>query len=402
MRNIELKARDPDPARTLERALAIGAEDIGEIRQRDTYFAGARGRLKLREQETDGPPLFDELIEYSRADSTDARTSTYRRVPVADAAPLREALDSAYGADVTVTKRRRLLLWEGVRIHLDEIDGLGSYLEIEALAEPESDLTEEHEKVERLRGELGIQDADLVATSYADLVRYASTPGETGASAAGSGGAGATGEGGAGAVATEAAGEAGAGALGAGAAAVGAGGAVGGEASGAGAGGAVGGEASGAGAAGAAGGEASGAGAAGAAGAEAAADPAEELLRAADAVMRTAHVPYSQFPVGAALRGADRRVYVGSNVENAAYPQGQCAETSAIGVLVAAGQTEITEVAVVAERAEICPPCGGCRQRLAEFAKPDTPVHLGRPGGARRTTTVGELLPLAFEFEPPG
>ena len=343
MRNIELKARDPDPARTLERALAIGAEEIGEIRQRDTYFAGARDRLKLREQDTDGPPLFDELIEYSRADSTDARTSTYRRVPVADAAPLREALDAAYGADVTVTKRRRLLLWEGVRIHLDEVDGLGSYLEIEAVADPESDLTEEREKVERLRGELGIQEADLVATSYADLVRYASTPGETGEAAVGA----------AGAEAPDA--------------------------------------------------EAERQGAAGGAHAGAAgADPAEALLRAAEAVMRTAHVPYSQFPVGAALRGADGRVYAGSNVENAAYPQGQCAETSAIGMLVAAGQTEIVEVAVVADRADICPPCGGCRQRLAEFAKPDTAVHLGRPGGPRRTTTVGELLPLAFEFEPPG
>ena len=79
--------------------------------------------------------MFDELIEYSRPDSTDARTSTYRRVPVADAAPLREALDAAYGADVTVTKRRRLLLWEGVRIHLDDVDGLGAFLELEALAD---------------------------------------------------------------------------------------------------------------------------------------------------------------------------------------------------------------------------------------------------------------------------
>ena len=357
MRNIELKARDPDPARTLERALAIGAEEIGEIRQRDTYFAGARDRLKLREQDTDGPPLFDELIEYSRADSTDARTSIYRRVPVADAAPLREALDSAYGADVTVTKRRRLLLWEGVRIHLDEVDGLGSYLEIEAVADPESDLAEEHEKVERLRQELGIEEADLVATSYADLVRYVSTPAQPGERAAG-----------AGAAREPAAGAAGA-------------------------------EAAGAPAAGFAGAEAARADSGAAA---AAPDSAEELLRAADAVMRTAHVPYSQFPVGAALRGADGRVYAGSNVENAAYPQGQCAETSAIGVLVAAGQTEITEVAVVAERADFCPPCGGCRQRLAEFAKPDTPVHLGRPGGPRRTTTVGELLPLAYELETPG
>ena len=90
---------------------------------------------------------------------------------------------------------------------------------------------------------------------------------------------------------------------------------------------------------------------------------------------------------------------MGSNVENASYPQGQCAETSAIGALIAAGHTRITEVAVTAERMDICPPCGGCRQRLAEFASPDTPVHLGRPDGPRETTTVGELLPLAFELE---
>jgi homotetrameric cytidine deaminase len=317
MRNVELKARDPDPARTLERALAIGAEQIGEIRQRDTYFAGARGRLKLREQDTDGPPLFDELIEYSRPDSTDARTSIYRRVPVADAAPLREALDAAYGADVTVTKRRRLLLWEGVRIHLDEVDGLGSYLELEALADAESDLGAEHEKVERLRVDLGIEDADLVARSYADLVRELADPERAAPGAASD-------------------------------------------------------------------------------------DSAEELLRAAETVMRTAHVRYSHFPVGAALRAPDGSVHVGSNVENASYPQGQCAETSAIGALVAAGHKQIAEVAVVAERMDLCPPCGGCRQRLAEFAGPDTPVYLGRPGGPRHTTTVGELLPLAFDFEPPG
>jgi homotetrameric cytidine deaminase len=332
MRNVELKARDPDPARTLERALALGAEEIGEIRQRDTYFAGARGRLKLREQETDGPPLFDELIEYSRADSTDARTSTYRRVPVADAAPLREALESAYGAVATVAKTRRLLLWEGVRIHLDEVAGLGSFLELEALADPGSDLGAEHEKVARLRAELGIEDAHLVARSYADLV--AELEGiETDAAAGAEPGAPEP---------------------------------------------------------------------AAAAARAAAQESADELLRAAEAVMRTAHVPYSQFPVGAALRAPDGSVHVGSNVENASYPQGQCAETSAIGALIAAGHRRIAEVAVVAERMDICPPCGGCRQRLAEFASPDTPVHLGRPDGPRHTTTVGELLPLAFDFEPRG
>jgi cytidine deaminase len=122
-------------------------------------------------------------------------------------------------------------------------------------------------------------------------------------------------------------------------------------------------------------------------------------MRAADAVMRTAYAPYSKFPVGVALRAPDGSIHVGSNVENASYPQGQCAETSAIGALIAAGHTEIVEVAVTAERMDICPPCGGCRQRLAEFASAGTKVHLGRPDGPRETTTIGELLPLAFELE---
>jgi cytidine deaminase len=122
-------------------------------------------------------------------------------------------------------------------------------------------------------------------------------------------------------------------------------------------------------------------------------------MRFADEVMRRAYVPYSKFPVGAALRAADGSIHVGANVENASYPEGQCAETSAIGALIAAGHREIVEVAVTAERMDICPPCGGCRQRLAEFAGADTPVHLGRPDGPRETTTIGELLPLAFELE---
>src|ERR687897_1156072 len=342
MRNVELKARDPDPARSLERALALGAEDRGEIRQRDTYFARARGRVKLRELETRGSPSWDELIEYSRADSADARTSTYQRVPVADAAPLREALEAAYGTLVTVTKRRRLLLWQGVRIHLDEVEGLGSYLELEAVADPDSDLSGEREKVERLRAELGIEDANLVGASYSDLLLSAPGEGERRAAEGVRGPA------------------------------------------------------------------------------EGMRAPAEgvpapdELMRAADEVMRTAYVPYSNFPVGAALRAPDGSIHVGSNVENASYPQGQCAETSAIGALIAAGHREIVEVAVTAGRMELCPPCGGCRQRLpggggpppppgggcrqglAEFASPDTPVNLGRPDGPRETTTVGELLPLAF------
>jgi cytidine deaminase len=85
-------------------------------------------------------------------------------------------------------------------------------------------------------------------------------------------------------------------------------------------------------------------------------------------------------------------VYAGANVENAAYPQGQCAEASAIGAMIAAGERELVAVAVVAEQMDVCPPCGGCRQRLVEFGAADTPVYLG----PSHTTTLGELLPLAF------
>jgi cytidine deaminase len=126
------------------------------------------------------------------------------------------------------------------------------------------------------------------------------------------------------------------------------------------------------------------------------------LVQAARAARERAYAPYSKFQVGAALLDEHGRLHAGCNIENAAYPQSQCAEASAIGVLVAAGATEIAEVAVVAERLDICPPCGACRQRLSEFARPETRVHLGRPGGPRRTLTMGELLPLGFGAEALG
>ena len=120
------------------------------------------------------------------------------------------------------------------------------------------------------------------------------------------------------------------------------------------------------------------------------------MLQAALAARKNAHAPYSGFSVGACLKGKSGKLYAGCNVENAAYPQGQCAEASAIGVMVAAGETEIVEVLVVAESPEPCSPCGGCRQRLREFAADQTPVHLCGPEGLRRTITLGELLPLSF------
>ncbi len=121
------------------------------------------------------------------------------------------------------------------------------------------------------------------------------------------------------------------------------------------------------------------------------------LLAQARAARDNAYAPYSRFPVGASLLSDGGRTYAGANVENAAYPQGQCAEASAIGAMVAAGDRRIRAVLVVAGGPEPCPPCGGCRQRLAEFADRDTPVHLATAdAGIVRTVTLGELLPLAF------
>ena len=122
----------------------------------------------------------------------------------------------------------------------------------------------------------------------------------------------------------------------------------------------------------------------------------EPMLDLARRALANAHAPYSRFRVGASLRTAGGRLYAGCNVENAAYPVGQCAEATAIGAMVAAGDREIAEVVVLTERAEPCSPCGRCRQQLAEFARPDTRIHLCGPEGLRLTTTLGELLPMSF------
>lgn len=291
--NVELKARDPDPDATAARCLALGARDRGVLVQRDTYFAGRQGRLKLRQSGEAG----DELIAYRRPDAGEPTESTYVRAAVAEAGALREALDAALGTIVVVAKRRRLFIWENVRIHLDDVDGLGTFLELEAIvASDGSDLAGARGKVAHLRDELAIGDGSLLAEGYSDLLL----------------------------------------------------------------------------------------------------DGPQVLLRAADAAMRAAYAPYSAFPVGAAVRSLSGAVYVGANVENVAYPQSQCAEASALGALVAAGESAITAVAVVAERVDRCPPCGGCRQRLREFGAGDVPVYLGRPGETPETMTLAQLLPGAF------
>ena len=124
----------------------------------------------------------------------------------------------------------------------------------------------------------------------------------------------------------------------------------------------------------------------------------ERLVDLARTAMGRAYVPYSSFRVGVALRDETGALHAGANVENASYPQGQCAETSAIGTLITAGGRRIEEVAVMADTPLITP-CGGCRQRLAELADAGVPVHLCGPEGIRRTVTMGELLPLAFGQE---
>ncbi|MEM9344305.1 MAG: cytidine deaminase [Pseudomonadota bacterium] len=120
------------------------------------------------------------------------------------------------------------------------------------------------------------------------------------------------------------------------------------------------------------------------------------LLDHARSVRDNAHAPYSRFKVGAAIRTPDGTVYTGCNVENVAYPQGTCAEAGAIAAMVAGGATEITEVAVIADSPTPVPPCGGCRQKLAEFAKPNVQVTMATTDGATLTMTVAELLPGAF------
>lgn len=291
--NLELKARCADLDAANARCLELGASEEGVLLQRDTYFTARSGRLKLREDPVRGA----ELIAYRRPDDPKVTESSYLLAPVITPGEMRGALSAALGDPlVVVSKRRRLFLWEGVRIHLDTVDGLGTFIELEAVLPDAGDTAAAQAKIVRLRHELRIGDDDLMGGGYADLLLAAP----------------------------------------------------------------------------------------------------QALLRAADAAMRNAYAPYSKFKVGAAVRAPGGAIYSGANVENVAFPQGACAEAAALGALVTAGETALTAVAVVAEHADRCPPCGGCRQRLAEFGGPDTPVYLGRPDEEFSVQTLGELLPGAF------
>ena len=121
------------------------------------------------------------------------------------------------------------------------------------------------------------------------------------------------------------------------------------------------------------------------------------LKNAATAVRLNAHAPYSNFKVGAAIRAASGQIYAGCNVENVAYPEGTCAEAGAIAAMVAAGETRLTEVFVIADCPAPIPPCGGCRQKMAEFGAGDVTVTLATTDGDEQTTTIGDLLPGKFD-----
>jgi homotetrameric cytidine deaminase len=298
-RNIELKAVDADPARSEAVCRELGAEDRGVLVQRDTYFRTASGRLKLREEEPGGATL----VQYDRPDGGAARLSSYQLVPVADPEGMRAALDAALGTLVVVDKERHLFLWEGVRIHLDRVRGLGSFVELEGVATPDSDLEPERARVAELSAALGIGPERILTDSYSDRL------------------------------------------LG-----------------------------------------------------------SDALIAAARDVMARAYAPYSGYRVGAAVRADDGSIHAGANVENAAYPQGSCAEAAAIAALVASGRTRIVEAAVIAGADEVCVPCGGCRQRLREFMPLDATVHLCGASGAHVEATLEELLPRSFgpEYLPGG
>lgn len=119
-------------------------------------------------------------------------------------------------------------------------------------------------------------------------------------------------------------------------------------------------------------------------------------LKLAKAAMLNAYVPYSGFSVGAVLVTQSGHFYSGCNVENAAYPEGTCAEAGAIAAMVNGGEQAIAALYVMGEGDVLVTPCGGCRQKIREFAPPSTPVHICSPDGIRQTLTIAELLPASF------
>ncbi len=170
MKNIEIKAsyRDLNRARAIARQLA--AEPHGVLDQLDTYFRVPVGRLKLRETGTFGSMMTAELIFYRRADEARARESDYDVVPVNDPTGLKRALDRAIGTWRTIAKRRELWMLDNVRIHLDEVEGLGNFVELEAVVDRSHPAEACSATIDRLAAAFGIQAGERIAESYSDLL----------------------------------------------------------------------------------------------------------------------------------------------------------------------------------------------------------------------------------------
>ena len=132
------------------------------------------------------------------------------------------------------------------------------------------------------------------------------------------------------------------------------------------------------------------------------ADHTDHLFQAALDIRARAHAPYSDFQVGVALLTESGAIHTGCNVENVSYPEGACAETGAISAMVAGGGGRIVELCVVADGRRLISPCGGCRQRIAEFGSPDTIIHCADLDGIRQTWTLADLLPAAFSMNGTG
>lgn len=122
----------------------------------------------------------------------------------------------------------------------------------------------------------------------------------------------------------------------------------------------------------------------------------DEMLQTAREAMDKAYIPYSHFAVGAVIRAQSGRLYAGCNVENAAYPAGSCAEQGAISAMILGGDTKIMEIVVMGNGEHLVSPCGSCRQRIREFAVPETLVHICDRNGIRKSMSLDELLPVSF------
>jgi adenylate cyclase class IV len=165
-RNVEIKARVADLATVEARAADLADSGPVDIAQDDTFFATSVGRLKLRELAPDR----GELIHYDRPDQGGPKLSRYVIAPTSDPAALREALARACGITGRVRKQRRLYLAGRTRIHLDRVEGLGDYLELEVVLDPGDDLAGGEAEARRIMKALGVAEADLVEGAYVDLL----------------------------------------------------------------------------------------------------------------------------------------------------------------------------------------------------------------------------------------